>query len=152
MLSSLNPILAQAAAAPEIVTSGGVITAIMFLMTAAGSMATIVIWVIRYNQSGNALPAARRGVLRVPWPLTVAGISLSALFMLLTLAGSVGETPGTASNNVAVNSNVESKDNTPENVAGSVDSQTTAKPENIESTATAPGDHGGSGRIGGAAG
>ncbi|MCA9010021.1 MAG: CPBP family intramembrane metalloprotease [Planctomycetaceae bacterium] len=138
MIFSLNPILAQAAAAPEIATAGSVITAIMFLMTAAGSMAMIVIWVIRYNQSGNALPAARRGVLRVPWPLTIAGILLSALFMLLTLAGSVGETLGTARNNVAVDSQAEAQDTTPEKVDGSVDSQTATTAENIESTSTAP--------------
>ncbi|MBC7965526.1 MAG: CPBP family intramembrane metalloprotease [Fuerstia sp.] len=88
MMSFLNPILAQAVADPEKVTVGTVITAMMFLMAAAGSMAMIVAWVIRYNQTGHALPAARRGVLRVPWPLTLVAAVLSVLLMVLVLTSS----------------------------------------------------------------
>ena len=87
-MSFLNPILAQAAA-PNEVTVGTVLTAIMFLMTAVGSMAMIVAWVIRYGQTGHALPAARRGVLRVPWPLTLVAVALSVLLMALVLTSSL---------------------------------------------------------------
>ena len=87
-MSFLNPILAQAAAAPEEVTVGTVMTAMMFLMTAVGSMAMIVAWVIRYSQTGHALPAARRGVLRVPLPLTLVAAVLSVLLMVLVLTSS----------------------------------------------------------------
>ncbi len=90
-MSFLNPILAQAVAAPEKVTVGTVITATLFLVTAAGSMAMIVAWVIRYSQTGHALPAARRGVLRVPWPLTLVAIALSVLFMVFSLLSSFPE-------------------------------------------------------------
>ncbi len=87
-MSFLNPLLAQAAAAPEEVTVGTVMTAMMFLTTAAGSMAMIVAWVIRYSQTGHALPAARRGVLRVPLPLTLVAAVLSVLLMVLVLTSS----------------------------------------------------------------
>ena len=98
MMSLLNPILAQAAAAPEEVTVGGIITAIMFVMTAVGSMAMIVAWVIRHSQTGHALPAAQRGVLRVPLPLTLVAIFLSVLFTLLVLVSSFSVDPATAVN------------------------------------------------------
>ncbi|MDA1231574.1 MAG: CPBP family intramembrane metalloprotease [Planctomycetota bacterium] len=88
MMSLLNPILAQAAAAPEEVTVGGIITGVMFMMTAIGSLAMIIVWVLRYSQSGHALPAARRGVLRVPWGLTLVALVLSILFMIMVIANS----------------------------------------------------------------
>ena len=88
MMSFLNPILAQAAADPEKATVGTVITAMMFLMASVGSMAMICAWVIRYSQTGHALPAARRGVLRVPWPLTLVAILLSVLVMVFSLLNS----------------------------------------------------------------
>lgn len=84
-MSFLNPILAQAAADPEKATVGTVIAAMMFLMAFVGSMAMICAWVIRYSQTGHALPAARRGVLRVPWPLTLIAIVLSVLVMVFSL-------------------------------------------------------------------
>ncbi len=93
MISLLNPILAQAAA-PEEVTVGGIISALMFIVTAIGSMAMIAAWVMRYSQTGHALPAAQRGVLRVPWGLTLFAVVLSILFMILVLASSlVDEVP-----------------------------------------------------------
>ena len=86
MMSFLNPIIAQVvAAAPEKVNVGTVITAMIFLATLVGSMAMIVVWVIRFGQTGHALPAARRGVLRVPRGLTFVAIVLSVLFMALKL-------------------------------------------------------------------
>ena len=91
-MAFLNLILAQvAAAAPENVTFGSILTAIMFIMTSAGSMLMIVVWVIRFGQTGHALPAARRGVLRVPWPLTMIAILLSVLVMVFALLSSLAE-------------------------------------------------------------
>ena len=84
-MSLLAPILAQAAA-PEDVSVSGVISALMFIVTAIGSMAMIVAWVMRYSQTGHALPVAQRGVLRVPWGLTLFAVVLSILFMILVLA------------------------------------------------------------------
>ena len=94
-MSFLNPILAQAAA-PEDVTVGTVITAMIFLTTLAGSIAMIVVWVIRFGQTGHALPAARRGVLRVPGLLTLVAIVLSVLFMALKLLESFIDVPPVA--------------------------------------------------------
>ena len=54
----------------------------------------IVAWVMRYSQTGHALPAAQRGVLRVPWGLTLFAVVLSILFMILVLVSSlVDEVP-----------------------------------------------------------
>lgn len=91
-MSFLNPILAQAAA-PEEVTVGTVIAATLFLITVVGSVAMIAAWAIRFGQTGHALPAARRGVLRVPWPLALGAIVLSVLFMALKLLESFIEVP-----------------------------------------------------------
>ena len=101
MMSFLNPLLAQAAAVPEEVTVGTVITAMMFLMTAVGSLAMIIAWVIRFGQTGHALPAARRGVLRVPWPLTAVAVALSVLLMALVLTSSFVDPVPVANNVVA---------------------------------------------------
>jgi len=98
-MSLLIPILAQAAA-PEDVTVGGVISAVMFIVTAIGSMAMIAAWVLRYSQTGHALPAAQRGVLRVPWGLTLLAVVLSILFMILVLASSLAD-EAPAMNNLA---------------------------------------------------
>ena len=100
-MSFLNPLLAQAAAVPEEVTVGTVITAMMFLMTAVGSLAMIIAWVIRFGQTGHALPAARRGVLRVPWPLTAVAVALSVLLMALVLTSSFVDPVPVANNVVA---------------------------------------------------
>ena len=100
-MSFLNPLLAQAAAVPEEVTVGTVITAMMFLMTAVGSLAMIIAWVIRFGQTGHALPAARRGVLRVPWPLTLVAVALSVLLMALVLTSSFVDPVPVANNVVA---------------------------------------------------
>ena len=96
-MSFLNPIIAQVvAAAPEKVNVGTVITAMIFLATLVGSMAMIVVWVIRFGQTGHALPAARRGVLRVPGLLTLVAIVLSVLFMALKLLESFIDVPPVA--------------------------------------------------------
>lgn len=88
MMLFLNPLLAQAAAVPEDVTVGGIITGVMFMTTAIGSLAMIIVWLLRYGQSGHALPAARRGVLRIPWGLTLIAVVLSILFMIMVIANS----------------------------------------------------------------
>jgi membrane protease YdiL (CAAX protease family) len=131
MISLLNPILAQAAAPPEEITAGTVISAILFMMSAAGSMAMIVVWIIRYSQTGNALPASERGLLRVPWPLTFVGVALSVLFMLLMLLGSVAETNNVASN-VAVSATADGQGESPNSTEqpGPLDQTVLAEPQN----------------------
>jgi hypothetical protein len=133
MMSLLNPILAQAA-------PGGVVTAILFMMTAVGSMAMIAVWVVRYSQTGNALPAAQRGVLRVPWPLTLVGVALSLLFMLLMLIGSVAEMAGVANNTVAESMTAESEtyaaDSDVDRDETQVSTSETTNPEIIQSNTT----------------
>ena len=130
MMSFLNPILAQAVAAPEKVTVGTVITATLFLVTAAGSMAMIVAWVIRFGQTGHALPAARRGVLRVPWPLTLVAIVLSVLFMVFSLLSSfpelfpVATKVATQAAAVTETSNADDGTDTPESSAAKTPSAT----------------------------
>ena len=140
MMSLLNPILAQAAAIPEEITAGGIITAIMFMMAAVGSLTMMVVWVVRYSQTGNALPAARRGILRVPWPLTFVGVALSVLFMLLMLLGSVAEMSGVASNPVAVSTTAGVETNATDSEVDRDETQVatteTSEPEIIQSDTT----------------
>jgi hypothetical protein len=60
----------------------------------ASSVWMIVVWVGRRNLTGHALPAARRGILRVPPVLTFVGIGLSLLMFLLMTMVSLQEKPG----------------------------------------------------------
>ena len=60
----------------------------------ASSVWMIIVWVGRRNLTGHALPAARRGILRVPPALTFVGIGLSLLMFLLMTLVSLQEKPG----------------------------------------------------------
>jgi len=80
----LIPILAQAeAAAAEEVSAGQMLSGLMVLSVMAGSLAMMVVWATRIRETGHALPAARRGILRVPAVLTIVAIGLSLLMLLM---------------------------------------------------------------------
>ena len=93
LLAEFN-ILAQAAAAPEEITPGATMAGFLVLGIMASSVWMIVVWVRRRNLTGHALPAARRGILRVPPVLTFVGIGLSLLMFLLMTMVSLQEKPG----------------------------------------------------------
>lgn len=93
LLAELNT-LAQAAAPPEKVTPGAAIAGFLVLGVMASSVWMIIVWVGRRNLTGHALPAARRGILRVPPALTFVGIGLSLLMFLLMTLVSLQEKPG----------------------------------------------------------
>ena len=93
LLAELN-LLAQAAAAPEQITPGATIAGFLVLGIMASSVWMIVVWIGRRNLTGHALPAARRGILRVPPVLTFVGIGLSLLMFLLMTMVSLQEKPG----------------------------------------------------------
>ncbi len=109
LLAEFN-LLAQAAAAPEQITPGATIAGFLVLGIMASSVWMIVVWIGRRNLTGHALPAARRGILRVPPVLTFVGIGLSLLMFLLMTMVSLQEKPGAkaasrpATNPVAVSS------------------------------------------------
>ena len=136
-MSLLNPILAQAAVAPENITVGGVITVIMFVVTAVGSIAMIVAWFIRHGQTGHALPAAQRGVLRVPLPLTLVAIFLSVLFTLLVLVSSFSVDPATAVSKVVEGNPTEAEKEPDKNDADGDEKQPEATEKKTEATTAA---------------
>ena len=109
LLAEFN-MLAQAAAAPEQITPGATIAGFLVLGIMGSSVWMIVVWIGRRNLTGHALPAARRGILRVPPVLTFVGIGLSLLMFLLMTMVSLQEKPGakaaskSATNPVAVSS------------------------------------------------
>ena len=76
-------VLAQASPAVEKVTAGQMLSGLLVLSVMASSLAMIVVWVTRMGQTGHALPAAQRGILRVPVPMTIVAIGLSLLMLLL---------------------------------------------------------------------
>ena len=78
-------LLAQANPAPAVeeVTAGQIVSGLLVRAVMAASMVMIVVWVVRLGQTGHALPAAQRGILRVPAPLTLVAIGLSLLMLLL---------------------------------------------------------------------
>ena len=86
--------LAQAAAPPEKVTPGAALAGFLVLGVMASSVWMIVVWVGRRNLTGHALPAARRGILRVPPALTFVGIGLSLMMFVLMTLVSLQEKPG----------------------------------------------------------
>ncbi len=79
----LIPILAQAAAAAKEVSVGQTLSGLMVLSVMAGSLAMMVAWATRIRETGHALPAAQRGILRVPAVLTFVAIGLSVLMLLM---------------------------------------------------------------------
>jgi hypothetical protein len=93
LLAELNT-LAQAAAPPEKATPGAAMAGFLVLGVMASSVWMIVVWIGRRNLTGHALPAARRGILRVPPALTFVGIGLSLLMFLLMTLVSLQEKPG----------------------------------------------------------
>ena len=85
MLSFRPLMLAQANAAAEQASGGELVSMLEVLLTMATSLAMIVVWVARIGQTGHALPAAQRGILRVPVPLTLVAIGLSLMMIALTI-------------------------------------------------------------------
>ena len=88
------PMLSQAAVPPEKVTPGTALAGFLVLGVMASSVWMIIVWVGRRNLTGHALPAARRGILRVPPVLTFVGIGLSLMMVLLMMLVSLQEKPG----------------------------------------------------------
>lgn len=93
LLAEFN-MLSQAAAPPEKVTAGAAAAGFLVLSVMASSVWMIVVWVGRRNLTGHALPAARRGILRVPPALTFVGIGLSLMMFLLMTLVSLQEKAG----------------------------------------------------------
>jgi len=85
MLSFRPLMLAQANAAAEQPSGGEIVSMMLVLLTMATSLAMVVVWLVRIGQTGHALPAAQRGILRVPVPLTIVAIGLSLLMIALTI-------------------------------------------------------------------
>ncbi len=98
MLSFRLLVVAQAGSAPgslaEQATVGQTLSIMLVMLTMAASLVMIVAWVVRLGQTGHSLPAARRGILRVPMPLTVVAVGLSLLMVSLTMLNSANETGG----------------------------------------------------------
>lgn len=95
-----NLMLAQANAPPVQVTDGQVLAILLLLFTTAFSLAMIVLWVLRIGQTGHAIPAAQRGILRVPVTLTLVAIGLSLLILSMTTTQSIDEFGGTSAMSV----------------------------------------------------
>ena len=149
LLAEFN-ILAQAAAAPEKITPGATMAGFLVLGIMASSVWMIVVWVRRRNLTGHALPAARRGILRVPPVLTFVGIGLSLLMFLLMTMVSLQEKPGAkaaskpATNPVAASSaetstsTAETSPTAEESAAPEVTATETTSAETTSSEATPP--------------
>lgn len=74
--------LAQAKPAEE-VTPGALMSGMLVLAVMAASLGMLVVWATRIRETGHALPAAQRGVLRVPPVLTIVALGLSLLMIIL---------------------------------------------------------------------
>jgi membrane protease YdiL (CAAX protease family) len=74
-------------------SAGQMLAGLMVLLAMSGSLITLSIWLVRYMQSGNALPVADRGVLRIPPILTRITIGVSAFFVLMVALSSSDPEP-----------------------------------------------------------
>lgn len=83
---------------PDNLSAGQMLAGLMVLLAMSGSLITLSIWLVRFMQSGNALPAADRGVLRIPPILTRITIGVSAFFVLMVALASSdpGQAPAPA--------------------------------------------------------
>lgn len=85
----------NAPAAEQEISGGQAFAGLMVLLAMVGSLVMLSIWLKRFLATGNALPAANRGILRVPQLLTIITASLSGFFALMVLSGA-NEPPATA--------------------------------------------------------
>lgn len=97
-------ITAQVPADPNIeITAGGVVSALIVLSTLTASLVMIVIWIVRWNDKREIMPAARRKPLRAPLPLTICGILLAGMMALMALGGPAETNAGTDGASAAAN-------------------------------------------------
>ncbi len=92
---------AQNAPVAEDLTGGQVLAGLMVLLTMVASLIVLSIWLFRFFNTGNALPAANRGVLRVPPVLTFVTAALSGLFALMMILSQANEPPAATASNPA---------------------------------------------------
>lgn len=131
--------LAQAATPPEKVTPGAALAGFLVLGVMASSVWMIIVWVGRRNLTGHALPAARRGILRVPPILTFVGIGLSLMMFLLMTLVSLQENPGAKpASNPATAPVAASSVETPASTTEPSSAETSAPAEQSPSTEQSP--------------
>ena len=87
---------AQNAPAAEEISGGQAVAGLMVLLAMVGSLVMLSIWLRRFLATGNALPAANRGILRVPQLLTFITAGLSGFFALMVLISDANEPPAPA--------------------------------------------------------
>lgn len=89
LLAQQNPDLQDA-------TIGQVLSGTLVLLLMGLSLGMIIVWGLRYQKDGHVLPAAGRGLLRVPPALTLVGLVMAVLILLLVLANSLVPADGLA--------------------------------------------------------
>lgn len=81
--------LAQLNPADIEITAGQAISVILVLMTMGLSLIINVKWFFRWQRDGHMIPAARRGLLRVPPGVMVAGLVLAFLIVAMVTANAL---------------------------------------------------------------
>lgn len=92
---------AQNAPVADEMTGGQVLAGLMVLLTMVASLIVLSIWLTRFFSTGNALPAANRGVLRVPPVLTFLIAGLSGFFALMMFLSQLNVPPAATAPNPA---------------------------------------------------
>lgn len=85
MFAAELTLFGQAAPDAEIVTPLQQLAGTIAMITMSGSLALMVRWIVRWKETGHAIPAAQRGLLRIPPILTwiVSGLSLLMALMVM---------------------------------------------------------------------
>lgn len=124
---SLWPILAQANPTDVDVTPGAMVSASLILLAMVGSIAMLIVWWVRFQQFGYFLPAAQRGVLRIPAPLMAITLALAGMIAGLVALMGFASVPdgdqGLATSAPAAVSNADLQDSADTTAGGSVDAE-----------------------------
>lgn len=137
-VSMLVPVLAQAPAAaadPE-ATLGMGIAGMLLLLAIGGSIWMTFVWSNRKRTTGHYLPAAQRGVLRVPLALTAVAVLFAVLMLLMLLLTSVIDPkadPKTIAANAETSETAHSAETTPTGDATASTDVSSVEPEDSAS-------------------
>ena len=131
LFGQINPLpwtmLAQANPTDVDVTPGAMVSASLILLAMVGSIAMLIVWWLRYQQFGYFLPAAQRGVLRIPAPLMAVTLTLAAMIAALVALMGFASVPdgdrGIATTAQAAASNADVQDSAEPKADASADAE-----------------------------
>jgi membrane protease YdiL (CAAX protease family) len=137
------PAQAPAAAAEPEATVGMGIAGMLLLLALGGSIWMMSVWSGRRRTTGHFLPAAQRGVLRVPLALTAVAVLFAVLMLLMLLLTSVIDPkadPKTIAANAQTSETANAAENAPTGDAATSTEVSSVEPEDSASAEPSSGE------------